>query len=680
MGHLHDNEREFKPQSYLRLIRYARPYWLRLSVGILAGLLVGGSLLVSLLLIPQLVGVVEPASAPGAVNGRQQAAIRAVVATAERSDLSEPEKIAAAEQLLNPADDDPQLTKMLGQVEEYAAKFHLPVQVENRTITLSWPKEFSFEVATPDGRLAWQLFAIYVVAFILAWTLKNAATYINHYYTRWVGARVVADLREEVFESLITQSMRFYGKTDIGQLISRCTNDTSAIEAAVSNSIADLTSAPIQIFACLTAVLLACRQYESYSLVVILIVGVPLVILPVHILGRKIRKVYRKSFARIADVFSRMHEVFTGIRIVKSYHTEAQEVERFKTVNNQYLRQIIRALRLQLLLSPAMEVVAVISTLVFLVYSYSQGISLTELAALLAPAFMAYQPIKALSKVITSIQKSMAAADRYFALIDTDTRLPEKENAAELVEFKDKIRLTDTRFAYDERKIIDGVSFDIPKGSVVAVVGETGSGKTTLANLIARFYDVTEGAVTIDGIDVRDYRIASLRKLIGVVNQEPILFNDTIASNIAYGCPEATREEIMEAAKLANAHNFIVDGRHPEGYETEVGEKGFRLSGGEKQRVAIARAILRNPPILILDEATSALDTVTEKLVQEALTRVMTNRTVFAIAHRLSTIRHADRIIVLKNGKIAEQGTHQELLERNGIYRRLHDTQFAMER
>jgi subfamily B ATP-binding cassette protein MsbA len=325
-----------------------------------------------------------------------------------------------------------------------------------------------------------------------------------------------------------------------------------------------------------------------------------------------------------------------------------------------------------------MEMVAVTATLVFLLYSYKNGITVTELAALLTPAMMAYRPIKDISKVFASLQQSMAAADRYFALLDTDTSLPEKPDAIELKEFKQGITVRDVCFAYDDRVVLDHVSFDIPRGSMVAVVGETGSGKSTIANLLARFYDVDSGSIAIDGVDIRDYTISSLRGMIGVVNQDAIMFNETIAENIAYGKPDATRDEIIAAAKLANAHEFIVNGPHPEGYETEVGEKGFKLSGGEKQRVSIARAILRNPPILILDEATSALDTVTEKLVQEALNRVMSNRTVFAIAHRLSTIRNADMILVMHAGRIVECGTESELLAReNGVYRRLHATQFS---
>lgn len=670
-----------KLQSYFRLLKYARPYWFRLTIGIVAGMLVGGSLFVSLMLIPQLVGVVDSTDAPGNVNSKEIAgdpvAVE-LVETLEQPGLTRQERIQAIEGILHPPEKDPQLTKLLNQARSAAEKYHLPLQVSGRNITVTWPVSFTFEAVSPEGIVAWQIFALYGALFVLAWLIKNVATYINHYYTQWVGAKVVADLREEIFKKLINQSMSFFGKMDVGHLISQCTNDTAAIESSISNSVADLTSAPIQIFACLAAVIIACHQYDSYLLMVILLCGMPVVVLPVHILGRRIRKVYKKSFAKIAEVFSRMHEVFTGIRVVKAYHTEDLEEIRFNQVNRKYLIQVVRALRLQLLISPAMEVVAIAATLVFLVFSYSQGITITQLVALLAPAFMAYQPIKALSKVVASLQRSMAAADRYFRVIDTDTSLPEKPNAITLTEFKDKIELDQVEFSYDERAIIDNVSFTIPKGHMIAVVGETGSGKTTLANLIARFYDVTKGAVRIDGVDVRDYSIDSLRKMIGVVNQDALLFNETIANNIAYGRPEATRQEIIEAAKLANAHEFIVDGRHPDGYDTQVGEKGFKLSGGEKQRIAIARAILRNPPILLLDEATSALDTVTEKLVQEALNKVMSNRTVFAIAHRLSTIRNADMIVVLHHGKVAECGNHQELLARNGIYRKLHDTQFAM--
>ncbi len=649
-----------KKQSYMRLLKYARPYWWRLLIGIASGMLVGSSLLVSLLMIPKLVGVVDNSPPPE-------------TAIAESAGQSGNAALRKAENVIS----DAKLAKMLEQASVYIEKYKLPASINGTQITVRWPKEFSFEVADRTGRVAWQIFAIYMVGFVGAWTLKNLATYLNRYFMRYVGNKVVADLREEVFQKTMQQSLRFYGKYDVGQLISRCTNDTSAIEQSVSDVIADLTSCPLQILACLAAVLIACREYQSYSLVVILLCGVPVVILPIAIIGRKIRKVYKATFARIAEVISRMHEVFSGIRVVKAFNTEKPEIARFNTVNRKYFRDVIKALRLQLLLSPMMEVVAVAATLVFLLYSYSQGTTLTELAALLAPAFMAYQPIKDMSKLVTYWQRSMAAADRYFEIIDTDTSLPEKPDATEMQEFKDKISFEHVQFGYEpSRPVLKDISFDIPKGSVVAVVGETGSGKSTLANLMARFYDVSGGAVKIDGIDVRDYTIKSLRRQLGVVTQEAVLFNDTIANNISYGCPGATREDIITAAKLANAHEFITSGKHAEGYDTEVGEKGFKLSGGEKQRISIARAILRNPPILILDEATSALDTVTEKLIQEALTKVMANRTTFAIAHRLSTIRHANLILVMKDGVIAEQGTHEELLSQGGIYRRLYDTQF----
>ena len=444
----------------------------------------------------------------------------------------------------------------------------------------------------------------------------------------------------------------------------------------MADSIVDVTRCPIEIAACVTAMIVVCLEYGNVTSLIVLLVGLPLLLLPLMLITRSIRKIYRNSFKKIANVTSRMHEVFSGILVVKSYNMEEAEHLKFHGENRKYLRAVIRALRLQLLMEPLTETISIGGGLFFLVYAYSKGVTITQLTALMAPAIVAYQPIKKMTKLVTSLQRSIAGADRYFEIIDTHTELPEKPDGVKLQSFENSIEFKDVKFGYDSRNILDGITFSIPKGSLVAVVGSTGSGKTTIANLIARFYDVREGSVSIDGVDVRDCDVKSLRKLIGIVNQDPLLFNTTIAENIAYGCPGATREDIKKAAVDANAETFITDGRHTEGYDTVVGEKGFLLSGGEKQRVAIARAILKNPPILILDEATSALDTVTERLVQNALNRVMSNRTVFAIAHRLSTIKNADLIIVLDQGHIVERGTHQELLELNGFYKKLHDTQF----
>ncbi len=650
------NDRDFNPVSYLRILRYCKPYRGRLIVGIVAGLLVGGSLFGSLMVVPQIAAVVKHS-------------------------LSQPsEKVQNAAQAEIVIENDKELSKLLTQVRGYARKLHLPVEVKPTAIQVNWPVEFTFPVINHTGGVTWQFFSIFIFMFLFWWLLKNVATFINHYYTRWVGARVIMDMRNEIYTKLLDQSLKFYGNQDIGHLISRCSNDTAAIEHSVSNTVADATRCPIEILASAAAIVIMSYQYGNFKLVLLLFVGMPLCVLPIIIISRKIRKIYKKSLSKIAEVTSRMHETFTGIMVIKAYNTEKQEESIFTKINFKYFKNIIRALRWQLLMQPLMEMVAVSATLIFFLISYSHGATFTELVVILVPAVMAYRPIKDLSKVIANLQRSMAAADRYFDLIDTDTALREKENPVELKRFENKISFDHVAFSYDgNRKILDDVTFDIRKGTMVAVVGETGSGKTTIANLIARFYDVTDGQITIDGVDVRDFDVKSLRRHIGIVTQDPTLFNDTIANNISYGCQGVTRDEIIEAAKQANAHQFIVDGRHPEGYDTEVGEKGFKLSGGEKQRVAIARAILKNPPILILDEATSALDTVTERLVQDALNKVMTNRTVFAIAHRLSTIRNADLIIVLKHGHIVESGNHEELLKLGGSYEKLYETQFGKE-
>ncbi len=711
MSH-HNRKRDF--MNYWRLLGYAKPYKWRLTIGILAGFIASSSLFGGLLMIPylmkgvdsnrpenvaavektatQIVQVMERETEPqekvkGVSNilaGPQKQMAERIVQSTNKQGATEQEKIKTVASILLTPDNRGELEKKLLKADEQLnnivpASWNMHISYRNGDIvfTVGNTTLLDLPAETASGSMTWQFFSIFVAGFVFLWVIRNLFIFINNYYTRWVGTKVSTDMRDEAFRKMMNQSMRFYGQIDVGQLISRSTNDTGALEAAITNSIADATRCPLEILACFAAILLASFKYNNWLLAVILFIGLPLCVLPIMIIARKIRKIYRRSFSQIADVVTRMHEVLSGIIVVKAYHAENREVRRFEETNARYFNSVNRALKMQLFMAPLMETVAVGSTLVFFVFSYSQGVTLTELAQLLTPCFLAYAPIKALAKISAQFQRSMAAADRYFQLIDIDTSLHEKENPVAIREFKNEIRFTDVVFAYDQKKILDGINLAIPKGHVVAVVGETGSGKTTIANLIARFYDVNSGKVTIDGIDLRDVKTDSLRDLIGIVSQDAVLFNDTIANNIAYGVPDASREEIIQAAKQANADRFITDGRHKDGYDTIVGEKGFLLSGGEKQRVSIARAILKNPPILILDEATSALDTVTEKLVQDALNKVMANRTVFAIAHRLSTIKNANMIIVLDKGHIVEAGTHEELLRLGGRYKKLHDTQFG---
>jgi subfamily B ATP-binding cassette protein MsbA len=611
-----------RPQLYRRLLRLARPYSGRLIIGILAGLLCAGTFLGMLSFTPDALDSFEHVGRP----------VPAVSSS-------------------------PETPGWFRTAERLATRFNLPLRNADDTIT-------------------WQAVLLGFIGLPLIVLLRIAASYVHHYQMRWVGARVVRDLRDLLFDSLQRQSLKFFGGCDIGRLISRCVNDTAGIENVIAVTAADIVRAPFEILAAGGFAVFYVCSHDLARFLLAGMIALPLCLLPVMILGRHVRRWTRRSLERISDLVSRMHENFTGIRIVKAFHTEAAESRRFHEMNARYFQSVVRALRAELLMSPLMEIVSTLLACGFVALCFVCKIRLQQIIVIGISTYAAYRPFKQLTRINASLQRGAAALDRVFTLLDTDTSLPEPAAPVPKPSFDDRVVFDHVsfRFSPDGPDVIRDVTFELPRGTVLALVGETGAGKSTLANLLARFYDPTAGRVTLDGIDLRDIATADLRRLIGVVTQDTILFNDTIARNIAYGSPDAPREQIEAAARLANAHDFIV--AHPQGYDRVVGEKGFVLSGGEKQRVALARAILRNPPILILDEATSALDTVTERLVQEAIARAMRNRTVMAIAHRLATVRRADQILVIESGCIVERGTHAELLARGGRYRRLCDMQW----
>lgn len=600
--------------TYKRLIPYLRPYTVRLAIGVVAGAVAGGSMFGLLNMSPDMIRLFEKPAA-GASNLEHYK--RAV---------------------------------------ERAERLGVPVMDE-------------------EGRMTWQVLILGLIVFPVLVVVRATADYVNRYFLRRAGASVVKDMRDAMFDRLQAQSLKFYGKCDVGQLISRGTNDMGMIEMVISTTISDVVKAPIEILCAVGFVVYISVQRHIMDTMSAVLLVFPLCVIPIVILGRYVRRYTHRSLERISDVVSRMHENFTCIRIVKAFNMEKSESARFARMNKGYFQAIIKALRAELLMSPLMEGVALLLVCAFAIVCCVRGVLLSDILPIGFAGVVVYQPLKHLARINASIQRGSAALSRVFAVLDTDMTLKEAAHPVVVQGLKDRIVFDNVSFRYEDKgpPVLEDIRVEIPKGSAVAVVGETGVGKTTMANLLARFYDPSAGRILLDGMDLREIEIASLRKLIGVVTQETILFNDTIASNIAYGTADAGREQIEEAAKMANAHEFIM--ADPAGYERIVGEKGFVLSGGERQRVSIARAILKNPPILILDEATSALDTVTERLVQEAIARVMTGRTVFAIAHRLSTVKHANQILLLEKGRIVERGTHEELYNLGGRYRALCDMQ-----
>jgi subfamily B ATP-binding cassette protein MsbA len=535
---------------------------------------------------------------------------------------------------------------------------------------LVWAMKGSMGAVFGEQRLGWAALLLAVCFFPLIGLAWGVTDYFSNYLIKWVGYRVVRDLRDRVFQHLHELAVDYFTSSRTGELISRTTNDTMLVERAVSTIIVDLVKQPVTFISMIVWIFVLDVRLALISMALF-----PLCIVPVGVFGRKVRRYSRQAQERVADVVSVLQECLSGIRIVKAFGMEGYEIRRFMEQTHAFCGRVTRVAKAMAMVEPIMVFISTVAVSAVLVYVHLVEMTMDEFFAFVTALFLMYEPAKKLSRLHVNIQQTSAAAERIFEVLDTKSSVVDRPGARALSEAVSEIVFDHVSFAYGDSVVLDDVSFSVRAGERVALVGSSGAGKTTLVNLLPRFYDPTGGSVSVNGMDIRDLTLSSLRARIGLVTQETFLFNDTVAHNIGYGSDSVSIEAIQHAAMQAHADDFIR--RMPEGYDTVIGERGIRMSGGQRQRLAIARAIMRNPPILILDEATSALDTESERMVQAALDELMAGRTVLAIAHRLSTIASCDRILVMDSGKLIEEGTHDELLRRGGTYKRLYDMQFG---
>jgi subfamily B ATP-binding cassette protein MsbA len=550
---------------------------------------------------------------------------------------------------------------------EQARELHL-LPTSSFTLQLNWfvPGHF---------HNVWTMVAFALVA---ATVLKGVFDYLGTYLVNYAGFAMITDLRNELYNATLRRSVAFFQKHTTGTLLSALINDMEKVQYAMSTVLAEfLQQFFTLIFTACVVVLLGGK------LAWVLVLFVPVILASVRRIGRRVRSTTRKGQDKLAEIQNILHETITGVRIVKAFSMEAWETKRFREAARRLFRANLRSVSAAAISSPMMDIFGAIAIALLILMGreyikhgiFTEGIFL----AFIVSVFKLYEPVRKFAQFNNNFQQALGASSAIFDFLDAQDEVREKAGALKMPPFHQGIRFERVYFSYKEaenhREVLHDINLSVAPGEVVAIVGSSGSGKTTLVHLLPRFFDATHGKLLVDGHDVRDLTVASLRSEIAIVTQDTILFNDTVRNNIAYGQPTIPVERVEEAARAALAHDFIL--AMPNGYDTVIGERGLRLSGGERQRISIARAILKNAPILILDEATSALDSESESLVQVALQNLMTGRTVFVIAHRLSTVRRADRILVLENGMITDEGTHERLMARTGTYRRLYELQFV---
>lgn len=518
--------------------------------------------------------------------------------------------------------------------------------------------------------------ALLIVSIIVIFTsmLKNLFIFLANFFMAPIRNNVIRDIRNVLYDKILHLPLSFFSNEKKGDLITRMSNDVQEIEWSIMSSIEMIFRDPLTIL-----IYLITLFFMSYQLTLFALVLLPITSFAIGKVGKVLRKQSNQGQRRIGGIISVVEETLGGMRIIKGFNAEDKMNQRFKSMNHFYTQLMIKLFRRRYLASPLSEflgTIVLVSLMYFggiLVINHKSELSSQEFIAYLVIFSQIINPAKAFSQAYYNIQKGMASIDRIEQIINADIEIHEAPDAIPIREFNHSIEFRNVSFKYEEEYVLKNVSFKIDKGKTIAFVGPSGAGKSTIANLIPRFFDVTEGEILIDGISIKKLKIKDLRALMGIVTQQPILFNDTIFRNIAFGVDDVNEEKVFESAKVANAYDFIME--YPNHIYTNIGDNGDKLSGGQKQRISIARAVLKNPPILILDEATSSLDTESERLVQDALAKLMKNRTSLVIAHRLSTIVNADLIFVMNKGEIVEQGNHEELLAKNGLYKKLHDIQ-----